>query len=616
MTWCCTTRTWRRFAHLALAAMLLLALFPFAATPATYAADYTVSDFAQLESAINDANNSAADDTITLDSDITLTGTLPTIIGNGSLTIQGNGHTLDGNNTYRIFAIRDGDVTLDNLTLQNGYSDSEGGAIYIWGDTLTVHNCTFHGNTTQSTGGGIYSVAILTVTDSTFSGNRAKAAGAIFVASEMMVSDSTFSNNYAAVAGGAISSAIIGKVTRSSFKGNVSDDRGGAINTHSSFTISDSTFDSNTAQGAGGSIYSNEELIVNTSTFSNNRAGQDGGSIFNADGGVEVTNSTFTNNTAQANGGAIYTEGQAYNRLYFRSNTFSNNHANANGGGIWSASIVEVSSNTLSGNSAGTSGGGIFNDSDGRLLLINTIITGSTGDSDCVNQGTLATNVNNLIEDGSCDAAYSGDPLLVDPDGADDTLGTNDDDLRLQAGSPAIDAGNTNYVQESVIGSDLNGDGDRDDTITTDLDGNARVVGNRVDIGAYEYQGNDRLNDGYCSLREAIVNANDDAQTYPDCPAGDGVDTITLDEPTYTLTDTFAYADGPNGLPSITSEIIIEGNGAVIERDSAAEERFRLFHISSAGNLTLNNTTVRGGHTPDGSKLPTRTWKTPNRQSV
>ena len=43
--------------------------------------------------------------------------------------------------------------------------------------------------------------------------------------------------------------------------------------------------------------------------------------------------------------------------------------------------------------------------------------------------------------------------------------------LRLQSNSPCINAGNSYYV-----------------TTTTDLDGRPRVVGGRVDIGAYEFQ--------------------------------------------------------------------------------------------------------------------------------
>src|SRR5690606_22783981 len=49
-----------------------------------------------------------------------------------------------------------------------------------------------------------------------------------------------------------------------------------------------------------------------------------------------------------------------------------------------------------------------------------------------------------------------------------------------------------------------------------------------------------------------------------------------------------------NGLPSITSEITINGSGAIIERDTSAPA-FRLIHVANTGTLTLNNVTVRNG---------------------
>ncbi len=63
------------------------------------------------------------------------------------------------------------------------------------------------------------------------------------------------------------------------------------------------------------------------------------------------------------------------------------------------------------------------------------------------------------------------DPMFVDADGADDVAGTEDDDLRLLPGSPAINSGDpsTSYLP------------------STDLDGHARVLCGRVDIGAYEF---------------------------------------------------------------------------------------------------------------------------------
>ena len=42
--------------------------------------------------------------------------------------------------------------------------------------------------------------------------------------------------------------------------------------------------------------------------------------------------------------------------------------------------------------------------------------------------------------------------------------------------------------------------------------------------------------DGFCTLREAITNANDDAATFADCASGIGSDIINLPAGTYTLT--------------------------------------------------------------------------------
>jgi hypothetical protein len=65
------------------------------------------------------------------------------------------------------------------------------------------------------------------------------------------------------------------------------------------------------------------------------------------------------------------------------------------------------------------------------------------------------------------------DPCFEDADGPDNTPGTADDNLRLQLTSPAIDAGNNAVVPSGV---------------TTDRDGNPRIVNGVVDMGAYEVQ--------------------------------------------------------------------------------------------------------------------------------
>jgi hypothetical protein len=65
---------------------------------------------------------------------------------------------------------------------------------------------------------------------------------------------------------------------------------------------------------------------------------------------------------------------------------------------------------------------------------------------------------------------------------------------------------------------------------------------------------------------------------------------------TYTLTAVDNVTDGPNGLPSITSRITINGNGATIERSSGmGTPAFRIFHVASDGNLALTNITIVNG---------------------
>jgi len=100
-----------------------------------------------------------------------------------------------------------------------------------------------------------------------------------------------------------------------------------------------------------------------------------------------------------------------------------------------------------------------------------------------------------------------------------------------------------------------------------------------------------------CSLVDAITAANTDSAAGG-CAAGDGPDTIVLESgQTYTLSavheaDPDGY--GPVGLPPVSSVITIQGNGATIARDGEATA-FRLFHVTSSGDLTLENLTLSGG---------------------
>jgi hypothetical protein len=131
------------------------------------------------------------------------------------------------------------------------------------------------------------------------------------------------------------------------------------------------------------------------------------------------------------------------------------NTAQTDGGGAFGGSLVNC---TVVSNSASQFGGGI-----NTVSAYNSIILFNVASGGAVNNyrtGTLSY---------CCTAPGPGgvgnitnDPGFVNLAGGD---------FHLQSNSPCINSGNNTYV-----------------TSATDLDGNPRIVGGTVDIGAYEYQ--------------------------------------------------------------------------------------------------------------------------------
>jgi CSLREA domain-containing protein len=89
-------------------------------------------------------------------------------------------------------------------------------------------------------------------------------------------------------------------------------------------------------------------------------------------------------------------------------------------------------------------------------------------------------------------------------------------------------------------------------------------------------------NDGACTLREAITNANNDNQSgSTDCTAGAGADSIYFDA-NYTITLV-------DQLPAVTTAITINGYGEVntiIQANAVPNTAtYRVFEVGAAGNL-------------------------------
>ena len=231
---------------------------------------------------------------------------------NKNLTITGQSQEntiIDGKYTNWIFNIQQGiNVTLENLTLTNGYTADNGGAICNYGN-LTITNCTLQSNHAEDYGGAIYNYngnsgsLACTITGSTFLYNKSDFyGGAIFNddyhgdSLNCTITKTTFYGNRALGGdGGAIENynyggSLICTVTDSVFLWNQSTLYGGAIDNYSSSTgslnctVTDSYFELNSANYIGGAI---------------NNLRENGGSV-----NCTVTESTFKNNTSRQ-GGAI-----------------------------------------------------------------------------------------------------------------------------------------------------------------------------------------------------------------------------------------------------------------------------------------------------------------------
>jgi hypothetical protein len=276
-------------------------------------------------------------------------------------------------------------------------------------------------------------------------------------------------------------------------------ENGGGISNNGKLTLTDDTISGNSALGGGGGGIDNEgygTLTITDSTISDNFAHLGGGGIANT-GTMTIANSTISGNvTLLSTGGGIGNS----DTLTIVNSTISGNTANdGNGGGIDNSSSLTMADDTVAGNTAAGSGGGIANEafSGGYLSLSNTIVADnlSTNDprtNDLIDSGDL----DNTQLVGGYDLIGSGDlgALQHTLTGVDPELGPLQNNggptqtMALLPNSPAINAGD-NALVPNDIWTDQRGLG------------YSRFVGGRVDIGAFEFQGNDRV------LRHGVVPA-------------------------------------------------------------------------------------------------------------
>ena len=308
---------------------------------------------------------------------------------------------IDAQGQSNIFNIATGiNLTLINITLQNGYNDS-GGAIINDG-TLTVINSTFNNNTAATRwgsgsvgGGAILNDGTLTVINSTFNNNTAitGCGGAIYNTGTLTETDDAFNNNTSqSSCGGAIYNAGTLTGTKTTFNNNTANAGGGAIYNTGTLTETKTTFNNNTAtKRQGGAIYNEGTLTETDDAFNNNTAESDNaGAIYNT-GTLTGTNTTFNNNTADTYGGAIYTAGT----LTATNITFNNNSANYGGGAIFNTGTLNVINDTFNNNTGTDYGTGGAIENFGTLTINNSTFTNNTATNNggaIESPGTLTIN--------------------------------------------------------------------------------------------------------------------------------------------------------------------------------------------------------------------------------
>src|SRR5690349_2615585 len=181
-----------------------------------------------LRAAIQETNALAGSDQIVLPPNSYVLTNVSQLSITSSLTIIGSGASttvIDGN---------------------KGARPDSGVLVVGSGITVNISGVTIRNGGTSGRGGGVYNVGILTLTNSTVSGN------------------------------------------------NAGDDAGGIINDHgSTATVTNSTVSGNNAGDGGGGIRNAGTLTVINSTVSGNNTGVDGGGIYMFSGTANVFNSTI-----------------------------------------------------------------------------------------------------------------------------------------------------------------------------------------------------------------------------------------------------------------------------------------------------------------------------------
>ena len=303
-----------------------------------------------------------------------------------------------------------------------------------------------------------------------------------------------------------------------------------------------------------------------------------GAGIYVAAGKLNLANCSIVENASSTSGGGIYVAGAG---ALSAVNVLIANNSAKYGGGLYayggSGKSVTLTNCTIASNTASSSGSGLHMESgNGTVEIRNSIIALNTGASDVGKKtSTRVAIANNTLSTYTAWSSGSSANLVYSPNAP---LFTNAGQriYTLAQGSQAINKGDNSYVSTAY-----------------DLANGKRIVGAKVDLGAYELQLADETpstivtttadvvdpTDELISLREAINYANtNDTITFAASLAGQ---TITLDSE--------LLIEKPITLDGGANHVTLSGGGAT---------RVMRFLMANAGESTVRNVTItNGSHT-------------------
>jgi hypothetical protein len=219
-----------------------------------------------------------------------------------------------------------------------------------------------------------------------------------------------------------------------------------------------------------------------------------GGGILCDNASPTVINCTFVRNVAGEAGGGMGNDNNSEPTLV--NCIFLWNHSMDFGGGMGNFNSSPTLLNCVFSENYGDDYGGGISNFGSSPTLTNCILWGD-GQTEIFNaDDTSAATVSHSCIQGGWpgEGNISDDPLIIVG-----RPGTEDYRLSLSPGSPCIDAGDNTAVPLDTL--DLDGDGNTDEPIPFDLDGDPRFVDDPntadtgsgtapiVDLGAYEFQG-------------------------------------------------------------------------------------------------------------------------------